>query len=137
MFGEPSERSEWCPIVKDVAQERFATRGLEIVIVVKPSEGTADHTVAKMSRALARRDSAREFLPDAEGTGAPGNLIAETQEPCGPATDGALAGGRRGPNVRVDATSEIEAPRRRGSDQKREFYPSHGSCCNLASHPPA
>jgi len=100
------------------------------MVVVKASEGSADHAVAEVAGMVECGDSARELLPDPEVASAPCDLVAEIQEARRPAADSPFAGRRRGPDVSVDVAGEVETALWRRGDVKREFYPSHGSGCD-------
>ncbi|HKT09530.1 MAG TPA: hypothetical protein VJR24_16640, partial [Gemmatimonadaceae bacterium] len=80
------------------------------------SKGTGDHRVAKVTRAIERRDSRRQPLPHAEMPRLPSHGFVEPDQSSRHTSDRAFTTRIERPLMQVDASGKIEAPIDRRSD---------------------
>ena len=125
-FGESAEDAKRGVVVEDIAQQRAAIDGVEVVVVIESRERSPDHAVAEVLWSIVGRDSARELLPDAEMPRPPRDLVAELQQSGRLSSDHPFSGGTCRVNMGIDAAGEIETARGKSLDVKRQFYASHG-----------
>src|SRR6185369_10206857 len=125
-LGEAAEQPERRRVVEDVAHQRAARAVvLELVVVVEPGERAAYPRVAEADGPLERGDPAGEAQPPAEVGRLPRRLLVRTEQPRGPAGDGALRRPDRRADVDVDAAREVEAALARRGDPGRRLDARH------------
>ena len=104
-------------VVEHIRHQGCATlRGKE-VIMVKASEGTGHHRVAKVVWTVKDGDRRGESLRDTEVAGLPGHLFIEFNQPFRFTADGffMLLGHRN--RVQINATGKVEAAFNRGLNE--------------------